>query len=435
MAWMSGTASERGATHGSRSRIIDWRRPGLLLWIGLVSLFGGLLLMLELQLPIRYTWKEPFRVVIQDIFNQPGALVFVAGMYLIGAYGRRGEWDLDQVVKLARTQILHGIDRFWIRVAAGIAVESAQLLVLPGVSVVDSLVAFGAGFFIAGIRWNRRSATETAAFLVLSALVFSTASYASTVLKAASLVRGVEWDYEILALDISLTGLVPHRLAAAWVADHSNIAMILDWVYFKLFDHMIWVTAVLVGLRQFKMRTEFLTAIAIGYLIGGIWYYLMPAWGPIYTDPAAFTYLDAIPVRTPSIRDALKIFTVEVIEGRSQLLRSWVYVAAMPSLHMAFEFIMVWYSRQSPIALLISLALMVLTFLSTLALGWHYAADSIGGAMVAAVSIALASRFRNSLLPSCFRLAEDHPIPPPKPLFKTLWRAWNSAADVRANHS
>jgi membrane-associated phospholipid phosphatase len=67
----------------------------------------------------------------------------------------------------------------------------------------------------------------------------------------------------------------------------------------------------------------------------------------------------------------------------------------MPSLHMAHETIMLFYSRRSSIMLLFSGLFWLSSFVAVLVLGWHYFFDVIGGGIFAGVIIAFAQFYKN----------------------------------------
>jgi membrane-associated phospholipid phosphatase len=187
-----------------------------------------------------------------------------------------------------------------------------------------------------------------------------------------------------------------------------------------------------VGLRLGKERGEYLGALALCYLIGGPLYHLLPGAGPGYFDPGPFEFLGGHrDLMVNGVRAWLFDNTGSIMAGRATVLKTWGYIACLPSLHVAQEFVMLYYARHSRLALALSAVFTAITLLSVVVLGWHYPVDSLGGALVALAAIALARWQRDALMPRWLDVARDQPLLPRKPLWRPFLLAYRLEREGR----
>jgi hypothetical protein len=71
------------------------------------------------------------------------------------------------------------------------------------------------------------------------------------------------------------------------------------------------------------------------------------------------------------IQRLLQHSTDAVVRGELEVINTYAFIAGMPSLHMAHETVMLFFSRKSPVMFLLSLTFWVLSFIAVLVLGWH----------------------------------------------------------------
>jgi hypothetical protein len=173
-----------------------------------------------------------------------------------------------------------------------------------------------------------------------------------------------------------------------------------DWVYYLLFNHMALVSIFLTGTRRTEQRRQFIASLALAYFLGGLSYYLWPGLGPGYFEPSAYAYLDRMPLATNTFRRLLYRNTTAIADGVPGRFQTYEYIACMPSLHMAHEFIMLYFARWSRPFFVLSLAFTTFTLFAIVILGWHYPIDAFFGAALAAAAIALARWQRERLFPS-----------------------------------
>jgi len=133
----------------------------------------------------------------------------------------------------------------------------------------------------------------------------------------------------------------------------------------------------------------FATALSLNWLLGIGSYFLLPALGPVYADPAAFAALPHSEVTR--LQEML-------LDRRAEFLRdpdggTPQAIAAFASLHIAMSV--------TPLAAAYLLGLgrrlkaalwtwLVVTWVATIYLGWHYVLDDVAGVAIAAVSLLVA---------------------------------------------
>ncbi len=395
-------------------------RLGLLGWLSLLSGLGALLLQHAQRLPRAYTWLEPLRTLraISVSNHFPCAVLLVYG---VGRYARRGEWDPKAAAgHLTRTLDPSALRALALRLAAWVfGVLLIYLFVLRASPDILDILALTLLALLAGNhRPGRRRLLAEAGYAICGTLIFGVVSYAYTVVKACALLGARRYDAAIVAFESALFGQAPHRVLAAWAARPPAVPALCDWVYFHFFEHMILVTVLLVALQKQLARTEYLAALALCYLIGGPLYHLFPAAGPSYFEPARFAFLSNPGLISGTVRGWLEVNTLAVARGSASELRTWGYIACMPSLHVAHELIMLYFSRGSRLAFAASLTFTLLTVLSVIVLGWHYPTDALGGALLAAVAIAIARWQRLALLPRGLMPLGDLELPEAKPVLR-----------------
>jgi len=190
---------------------------------------------------------------------------------------------------------------------------------------------------------------------------------------------------------------------------------------------MALVTVLLVALGRRRQRTEYLGALALCYVLGGLAYHSCPALGPSFAEPSYFAFLDRPSLIAGGIRRWLLYNTQGVAQGTAHELRTWGYIACMPSLHIAHELVMLYYSRGSRLAFGFSLAFALLTQLAVVVLGWHYLLDSLGGAAIAALALAIARWQSRSLMPRVLWSDDEPASPPARPVIVPFLKAYLAA--------
>ncbi|MEO6601060.1 MAG: phosphatase PAP2 family protein [Polyangiaceae bacterium] len=413
--------------------VTEYRRCGLLVWLSVGSLLLAALLHHLSRLPSAYTWFEPLRT-LRRVAALRGFPLAVIAVYALGAWDWRGAWNIERSAhNLARTlptrEVLQRSLRPLLSIAAVVMVDAFVLGSERDAVDLISLVAIG--FVLAAHRPSRPELVREAGYGLLSSAVFLAICYCYTVLKALTFSHGRALDASILEVEGTLFGAPPHRALARWTAAHLDVAQMLDWVYFHFFEHMALTTVLLVALRRGAQRTEYLGALALCYLLGGPLYQLIPALGPSYFEPHYFEFLSDPRLMTGMVRSYLQHNTDAVLAGTAERVRTWGYIACMPSLHVAQELVMLYYSRSCRLAFALSLAFTLLTLVAVVALGWHYPLDSLGGAIVALAAIAIARSQSGALMPLSFGRNPDLKPPPAKAVIVPFVRAYLAARRQR----
>lgn len=413
---------------------VAYERLGLLAFLGSFALLAGLVLQRATRLPASYTWLDPLRA-LREICAADHFPIAVLVTYALGAWAWRGSWDVEAIARaIAVPRGLSSVLRGALWPLCCIA-----LVLLADAGFLHShrdLLDWGAlvviGVCVAHYRPSRAQLGQDLAYVALGIAVFQVVCFAFTVSKALTFVPGRHYDAAIVELETKLFGVAPHRLLGPWVARHPSLLGWLDFAYIHLLEHMTLCTVLLIALRKRALRTEYLSALALCYLLGGAAYHVLPALGPSYFEPSYFPFLEQHWLFSAALRRALKINTDRVLDGSAHQLRTWAYVAAMPSLHAGQELIMLYYARSSPLAFALSVAFVALTLFSVVALGWHYPLDVLAGALLALIAIQIAHRQRKWLLPAALSSPSDLEPPAPRPIALPLFRAYLNARKTRA---
>ena len=145
----------------------------------------------------------------------------------------------------------------------------------------------------------------------------------------------------------------------------------------------------LVFSRRLQAGLYYATALSINWILGAISYFLLPALGPVYVDTAAFASLPHTEVTTlqQMLLDDRVAFLANPATGTPQA------IAAFASLHVAMSFSALITAHMLNLARWVKQALwawLILTFVATVYLGWHYFIDDLAGLVIGAAAILLA---------------------------------------------
>jgi membrane-associated phospholipid phosphatase len=133
----------------------------------------------------------------------------------------------------------------------------------------------------------------------------------------------------------------------------------------------------------------FATALSLNWLIGAGSYFLLPALGPVYADPGAFSALPHSEVTRlqQMLLDDRIGFLRDPENGTPQA------IAAFASLHIAMSFTSLVAAHLLGLGRRLKVALwlwLLVTCVATIYLGWHYVVDDVAGIAIGALSLALA---------------------------------------------
>ena len=143
----------------------------------------------------------------------------------------------------------------------------------------------------------------------------------------------------------------------------------------------------LVWSRHARASEWYVTAVAVDWVLGVATYFAVPPLGPVYADRGDF--VDLAPTWVTSLQTAM-------IDDRAAVLADpWgtgavQTIAAFASLHVAITVTACLCAELMGLPRWVRTSLwvfLVLTVLSTVYLGWHYFADTVGGAALGAAGV------------------------------------------------
>src|SRR5699024_5863104 len=146
-------------------------------------------------------------------------------------------------------------------------------------------------------------------------------------------------------------------------------------------------------------------ALGLNWMIGMATYYVVPSFGPIYSEPFRFSGLPTTSVS--KLQDSLYADRLDLV-AQPHTTEAGHGIAAFASLHVSIVFTAVLFAYRMgfpKVVRWILWAYFVLTCMSTIYFGWHYLLDDIAGFGVAGLSVWLAGRALGcNTAPSTFML-------------------------------
>ena len=178
--------------------------------------------------------------------------------------------------------------------------------------------------------------------------------------------------------DILGTGVSAHVLSAIYLAFLTLVPLSLGFA-------LIWSSRLRVGVW-------YVTALSITWLLGALSYYLIPALGPVFVEPAVFSSLPETGVTR--LQDALLEHRLEVMAD-PHATTAVQSVAAFASLHIAVVFVAALVAQLVGAARWLRLGMWTflgLTALATVYFGWHYIIDDVAGLAIGAIAVIAGAR-------------------------------------------
>lgn len=193
-----------------------------------------------------------------------------------------------------------------------------------------------------------------------------------------------------------------HTLFGTGVAARLFSAVYIIWIFLV----PVSIAIALVWTRQRRAGAWYVTAVSFDWLLGAATYLMLPSLGPIYSDPGQFADLPETYVsRLQESMLADRVATLaDPATADLQTIAAFasLHVGIMVTICLIAELI-----RLPRWVRLTSWIFLGLTILATVYLGWHFAIDVVGGAVIGAFAVwlaALATGNRIGLRPS---LVED----------------------------
>lgn len=200
------------------------------------------------------------------------------------------------------------------------------------------------------------------------------------------LVNHALWDDALWRVDRLVHLGVQPSIFWTEIVEGTPIAALLETWYGA------WITTMMLGLGFFcavpqaEERRRFMLSTVLLWLVGAWLYTALPAVGPVYAYGEVWQGSEDMPGARAA--QALLWENYEtMLRGRREPLARFNPtrgVAALPSLHVAGHWLLMLWTRRLARPLFVPAALATaLTFLGSLATGWHYALDGYAGVALA----------------------------------------------------
>lgn len=199
------------------------------------------------------------------------------------------------------------------------------------------------------------------------------------------------YDARLARVDRALLGghepaRLLHDLLGTGIASHVLSGFYVAFIVFL----PLTIGVALVFSRDLRSGLLYTTAQSINWLVGAASYFLLPSLGPVYAHPAQFAGL--------AHSEVTHLQSV-LMDQRLEFLRDPAHaapqaVAAFASLHISMSFTAALAAQLLGAGRRLRIALwgwLAVTTVGTLYLGWHYLVDDLGGLLLGAAALTLAS--------------------------------------------
>ena len=173
---------------------------------------------------------------------------------------------------------------------------------------------------------------------------------------------------------------------------HSWIWGFIDKLYVTFFPkNIIFLWIFILQTKSKILMQQFVMAFCLLWILGGLCYFLFPALGPCYYLPDLFKNPS-----TPIATYLQKLLWNAYTNGPThKYLKSFLGIAAMPSLHIAFSFLCAIFSYKiSKLLCLFTCIYTMLILFGSVILGWHYTIDGYAGIILSILIYLLSKNHR-----------------------------------------
>lgn len=191
------------------------------------------------------------------------------------------------------------------------------------------------------------------------------------------------YDSPVWRLDNTLHFGIDPAVRVSELAAEYGLLPWLDRAYLLFYPAQVIVPLLFLVAKPLRpQRGRFFFAYCLLWMLGGAMYVAWPTLGPVYYRAGRFwleqapyaTYLQDMLMRDyVRFRSDPSFYTVKLYQG----------VAALPSLHVGVLALFAIATARWRLASLVLWLLTAVTFVGSLALGWHYAVDGYAGALLA----------------------------------------------------
>jgi hypothetical protein len=181
--------------------------------------------------------------------------------------------------------------------------------------------------------------------------------------------------------------VVLHDLLGTDVAAHVLSFVYIAWIVLV----PISLAAALVWSRDVSGGSWLVTAVGLDWLLGVAVYFLVPSWGPVYSRPDMFsglTHTDVTSLQATMWAERQDVLANPFATHAVQT------IAAFASLHVGITVTICVIAHLLGLNRWLRYSLwlfLFLTILATVYLGWHYFADTIGGALLGLAGVWIAA--------------------------------------------
>ena len=228
--------------------------------------------------------------------------------------------------------------------------------------------------------------------------LFCTLTVYTNVKLRIPLINGLFGDPSFQRLDHALFGKEIWPWLERSVQANDALASFLESVYFHDYNYFV-LLVMLLYLRRDRLGLRWIfQAVAFTYILGVLITVAYPSLGPCFFRRADYQWVQESMGMVASVQAGLwEYFSYVVQAGHAGMEvegRVFMGIAAFPSLHvghMALLTIVAW--KRYPLYVPLAAAMTFLTFVGTMAFGWHYAIDAPAGIALAWIVCALLWRF------------------------------------------
>lgn len=193
------------------------------------------------------------------------------------------------------------------------------------------------------------------------------------------------YDAALFVLDrwLGLGALPIERLA--FLAGAPWVLGAFDLIYSGLYYFLVWGGVLLFfAALEGDRRLRFFGSFALLWQGGLLFYFLFPAWGPVFIRPGLFEPLLAHMPATVRTQSVLFQETLAVVQGRLDFSVRFFGLAAMPSLHVGVLTLYALWSRHVGRGWVAwHLGAVALVLVGSVLTGYHYLSDGLAGALLA----------------------------------------------------
>jgi hypothetical protein len=276
----------------------------------------------------------------------------------------------------------------WRITRAPLATLMRMFAILMPVFVIQALI--GVAIRIAIDRQKRRQydvhwLVDTVRITIFSVLSVHTYGWIKL---AIPLLHARLFDQELWNLDQAVFfGHSPNILFLDLFS--SPVALhFFDWTYANVFIASINIASIFfLSDVDRRIRIGFMNSNTLMWILGAWLYVFIPSLGPAYRFPGMWLPLSAMLTQTQQLQRVLMTNYQHVLHN--QAVNIFYGIAAFPSLHVAFEFLVwLWLRRVWRLGAIAFAVFTVIIFLGSVVTGWHYLIDAIAGLVLAAACYA-----------------------------------------------